>query len=407
MIASRHSVQRRLVAYVSLTMLIMVAGAVAMIYHFSFQHAMANAATLERDLVRTVQAQAEVAVFAANEKIARGVIEGLRTNPHIKGVCMTGLHPGEFAQSGGHVETDDASSQTEYSLMSPVDGREKIGVLTVTRNDLLIQTQASMGALRQSAMFLVQIVVTAVLTMLFSQHLIGKPLAHLADTLAVIKPGSGKRVHVAPADAWNEIGSLAQSANALLDATEAALAEVEARATTDVLTGLPNRRGFMARLQDEFARIERHEISIASVLMCDLDHFKQINDQYGHSRGDAVLQAFGKVVATETRKVDLAGRIGGEEFAIILTGTDESSAFHFAERLRQKSAETTVVHEGATLRFTVSIGVARLLSSDQRAENALARADHNLYIAKQNGRNRVEMGETAPPRHSGQANEAA
>lgn len=402
MIVGRHSVQRRLVAYVSLTMLVLVACAVAMIYHFSFQHEMAHAATLERDLVRTVQAQAEVAVFATNEKIARDVIEGLRTNPHIKGVRMTSLRPGEFAQSGGHVETDDTSSQTEYGLISPVDGKEKIGVLTITRNDLMIQTQASMEALRQSAMFLAQIVVTAVLTILFSQHLIGKPLAHLAHTLAAIKPGSGKRVQVAPADALNEIGSLAHSANALLDATEAALAEVEARATTDVLTGLPNRRGFMTRLQDEFARIKRYEIGMASVLMCDLDHFKQINDQYGHARGDAVLQAFGKVVFTEMRKVDMAGRIGGEEFAIILTGTDESSALHFAERLRQKSAETTVVHEGATLRFTVSIGVARLLSIDQRAEDALARADRSLYLAKQNGRNRVEMGDagTSPSQNA-------
>ncbi|MBK7002626.1 MAG: diguanylate cyclase [Rhodoferax sp.] len=403
MIASRHSVQRRLVAYVSLTMLILVAFAVALTYHMSYQHEMTDAVTLERDLVRTVQAQAEVAVFAANEKIARGVIEGLRTNPNIKGVVLTSLNPKEFTQSGGHVsnvEGEDESSRTAYALMSPVDGLEKIGVLTVMRNDPLIQAQASMGALKQSAIFLGQIALTAVLIMFFSQHLIGKPLANLADTLAAIKPGSGKRVYVAPADALNEIGSLAQSANALLDATEAALAEVEARATTDVLTGLPNRRGFMTRLQDEFARIKRYEIGMASVLMCDLDHFKQINDQYGHARGDAVLQSFGTVVSSEMRKVDMAGRIGGEEFAIILTGTDASSAFHFAERLRQKSAETTVVHEGATLRFTVSIGVTRLLPSDQRAEDALARADHSLYLAKQNGRNRVEMAETAPPQQS-------
>lgn len=403
MIASRHSIQRRLVAYVSLTMLILVACATALAYRISYQHEVADAVALERDLVRTVQAQAEVAVFAANEKIAKGVIEGLRTNPRIKGVMLTSLDTKEFTQSGGYVNpitVEDASSRTAYALMSPVDGREKIGVLTVVRNDLLIQEQASMGALRQSAMFLAQIVLTAALIMLFSHHLIGKPLANLADTLAAIQPGSGERVHVAPADALNEIGSLAQSANALLNATEAALAEVEARATTDVLTGLPNRRGFMARLQDEFARIKRYEIGMASVLMCDLDHFKQINDQYGHASGDAVLQSFGKVVSTEMRKVDMAGRIGGEEFAIILTGTDESSALHFAERLRQRASETTVAHEDVTLQFTVSIGVAQLLPGDQRAEDALARADHSLYRAKQNGRNRVEMTETALPRHS-------
>lgn len=392
MIASRHSVQRRLVAYVSLTMLILAACAAVLTYRLSYQHEVADAATLERDLVRTVQAQAEVAVFATNEKIAKGVIEGLRTNPRIKGVMLTSLDPREFAHSGGAVELENASSRTGYALMSPVDGLEKIGTLTVVRNDPLIQAQASMEAFQQSAMFLAQIVLTAMLIMLFSHHLIGKPLANLAQTLAAIQPGSGKRVQVAPAHTWNEIGSLAHSANTLLDATEAALAEVEARAITDVLTGLPNRRGFMARLQDEFARIKRYEIGMASVLMCDLDHFKQVNDQYGHARGDAVLQAFGQIVATEMRKVDMAGRIGGEEFAVILTGTDEASAFHFAERLRQKSADTTVVHEGVTLRFTVSIGVARLLPGDQRAEDALERADRNLYLAKQNGRNQVAMG---------------
>ncbi len=400
MIASKHSVQRRLVAYVSLTMLILVACAAALAYRMSYQHEVADAAALERDLVRTVQAQAEVAVFAANEKIAIGVIEGLRTNPRIKGVVLASLNPGEFTQRGGYVNNvtaEDASSRTEYALMSPVDGREKIGVLTVVRNGPLIQAQASMGALKQSALFLGQIALTAVLIMLFSHHLIGKPLASLAQTLAAIKPGSGRRVQVAPADALNEIGSLAQSANALLDATEAALAELEARAATDVLTGLPNRRGFMARLQDEFARIKRHETETASVLMCDLDHFKQINDQYGHAGGDAVLQSFGTVVATEMRKADMAGRIGGEEFAIILTATDESRALHFAERLRHRASASTVAHEGATLRFTVSIGVARLLPDDERAEDALARADHGLYRAKQNGRNRVEMAETALP----------
>lgn len=227
MTASRHSVQRRLVAYVSLTMLFLVAFAVALTYRMSYQQVMVNAVTLEHDLVRTVQAQAEVAVFAANENIAKGIIEGLRTNLNIKGVKLTSLNPTEFAQSGGSFEVEDESSLTTYALMSPVDGLEKIGELTVIRNELLVQEQASMWALRQSAMFLGQIALTAVLIFLFSQHLIGKPLANLADNLATIKPGSGERVHVASADASNEIGSLAQSANVLLDATEVALAEVK------------------------------------------------------------------------------------------------------------------------------------------------------------------------------------
>ncbi len=316
MIASRHSVQRRLVAYVSLTMLFLVAFAVALTYHMSYQQVMVNAMTLERDLVRTVQAQAEVAVFAANENIANGVIEGLRTNPIIKGVKLTSLNPTEFAQSGGSFELEDESSLTTYALMSPVDGLEKIGALTVVRNDPLIQAQASAGALKQSAMFLGQIALTAVVIMLFSHHLIGKPLTHLAKNLAAIKPGGGKRVHVAPADAGNEIGSLADNANALLDATEAALADVEARAiklkeSNDILaTTLDSLKTTQTQLEhtnQDFRRLLDNSgegfLSFGADLVVDAQYSLACENMLG--RSPALCQAPELIFAQDPAKAEL------------------------------------------------------------------------------------------------------
>ncbi len=110
-------------------------------------------------------------------------------------------------------------------------------------------------------------------------------------------------------------------------------AELLQLATTDFLTGLPNRRHFMAALENEHARLQRELASCASVLMLDIDHFKRVNDEYGHAVGDAVLRHLGALMCQALRKVDVPGRVGGEEFAILLPGTDLAAAAVFAERL--------------------------------------------------------------------------
>lgn len=169
-------------------------------------------------------------------------------------------------------------------------------------------------------------------------------------------------------------------------------AELLQLATTDFLTGLPNRRHFMAALENEHARLQRELASCASVLMLDIDHFKRVNDEHGHAVGDAVLRHLGALMCQALRKVDVPGRVGGEEFAILLPGTDLAAAAVFAERLRRRVAESSLTIDGGiVITITVSIGMAAMAGTDADCDAVLERADEALYRAKRGGRNRIEQ----------------
>ncbi|MBY0578730.1 MAG: bacteriohemerythrin [Burkholderiales bacterium] len=167
-------------------------------------------------------------------------------------------------------------------------------------------------------------------------------------------------------------------------------AELVHQARTDMLTGLPNRRHFLQLASQELARTGRYG-SLLSILMIDLDQFKAINDAYGHQTGDRTLVKFAEVCRQTMRGVDITGRIGGEEFAILLPETDGNQAFEVAERLRQNiSAAEIETERGEAFHFTASIGVATLSKSIDDIDKLLATADRALYEAKRAGRNRVE-----------------
>jgi two-component system cell cycle response regulator len=157
----------------------------------------------------------------------------------------------------------------------------------------------------------------------------------------------------------------------------------------DSLTGAYNREYFGERLKTELAYAKRHETPL-SLLMIDVDHFKKVNDTYGHPAGDAVLVAMVGAVSSTLRGEDVVARYGGEEFAVILRGIELGNAVTAAERLRELVAEQTVTHAGAVIRCTVSIGVASLAcTSSPTMEALVAVADRRLYLAKRGGRNRV------------------
>jgi len=168
-------------------------------------------------------------------------------------------------------------------------------------------------------------------------------------------------------------------------------AELLEMATTDALTGLPNRRTFMSRLEEEFARVKRFGTHQVAVLMLDLDYFKSINDTHGHAAGDEVLRQVAMLIRNETRRVDLCSRLGGEEFAILLVGATLVAASEFAERLRGKIAAAAIIHDGKAISVTASIGIAAMKASDDAADESLLRADGALYHAKDFGRNRVKV----------------
>jgi diguanylate cyclase (GGDEF)-like protein/PAS domain S-box-containing protein len=183
------------------------------------------------------------------------------------------------------------------------------------------------------------------------------------------------------------------------DITERRKLEAELRelAATDMLTGIPNRRAFIARLEEEHARIRRFPEQQAAVLMLDLDHFKKVNDTHGHPAGDAVLRHVAELISSRIRAVDACGRLGGEEFSILLTGAALPAAAEFADRLRQAIAASPTFHEGLKLTVTVSIGIAALSAEDAGADAALQRADRALYRAKESGRDRSEVDTGAQP----------
>ena len=167
--------------------------------------------------------------------------------------------------------------------------------------------------------------------------------------------------------------------------------ELTRLATTDPLTGVSNRRHFIEQLEMELAHVIRFGKTTA-FLMVDIDHFKRVNDTHGHATGDAVLKHFAELTKQRLRRVDLLGRLGGEEFGILLPGTDSAGAVLFAERLRNYVADTPAQSGNGAVSITISIGIAMFTATDASPDSIMARADVALYQAKEYGRNRVEVG---------------
>jgi diguanylate cyclase (GGDEF)-like protein len=164
----------------------------------------------------------------------------------------------------------------------------------------------------------------------------------------------------------------------------------------DPLTSLPNRRALAEGLEREWARVERNGFNL-SLIIADIDHFKRINDNYGHSIGDRMLQQVAKVIKAQCRRNDLPARYGGEEFAILLPDANMSGAFHMAERCRQEVEAIRLTVGDISIRTTASFGLATYLQATS-IQALLDAADAALYEAKQAGRNTVCIaGDVAPP----------
>jgi len=169
---------------------------------------------------------------------------------------------------------------------------------------------------------------------------------------------------------------------------EAANAELEKAAVTDALTGALNRGATIGRLAEEFERSRRENLEL-SVVMLDLDHFKRINDSFGHASGDRALQEFVTRMRASVRTYDIVGRIGGEEFLVVTPGTDATTALRLANRILDELRKEPIRDHGAII-LTASAGVAEMLSSDEGIDTIIARADAALYRAKDLGRDRAE-----------------
>ena len=173
--------------------------------------------------------------------------------------------------------------------------------------------------------------------------------------------------------------------------------ELQRLATTDPLTGALNRRSFFEQGESELRRARRYGAPL-SLILVDVDHFKQVNDGFGHCAGDAVLRRLVETLKAALREHDLVCRYGGEEFALLFPETDQVGAEMIAERLRHAVAALEVAHEDGTIRPTVSIGGTQVEVDSDSLESALSRADAALYRSKEAGRNRVTFaGPTVEP----------
>lgn len=170
------------------------------------------------------------------------------------------------------------------------------------------------------------------------------------------------------------------------------MAKLEVENITDPLLGIYNRRYMEQRLKEETARANRYNLPL-SLAILDVDHFKRVNDAYGHPIGDEVLRRLCDTLRAKVREVDLFARYGGEEFVVVLPNTGEREAWRLAERLRKAAEESPIVIEsGGRLEFktTVSIGTSTCAAGTRDGEQLLRAADQALYRAKSSGRNRVE-----------------
>jgi diguanylate cyclase (GGDEF)-like protein len=200
----------------------------------------------------------------------------------------------------------------------------------------------------------------------------------------------------------DKAGHVEQFCMLVYDVTEQALGklgmehlneELKTASRVDGLTGLYNRRYWQERF-DEVFKLSKRRGKPSTAMMLDIDHFKRINDTYGHQAGDKVIKMLAALIKRCTRETDLAGRYGGEEFAIILTDSALDNAKVVAERIRQFAQRLEVEHEGKTIRFTISLGLAEFDSNIKSAMGWLELADQALYEAKQNGRNQHRVFES-------------
>jgi diguanylate cyclase (GGDEF)-like protein len=194
-------------------------------------------------------------------------------------------------------------------------------------------------------------------------------------------------------------GKVQKLAVIVYDVTDIATSKLELKSAnerlalmsrTDGLTGLLNRAYWEELLETEYMRQQRNAREMC-LIMFDIDHFKKVNDTYGHPAGDDVIRAVSEAVKVNSRATDISGRYGGEEFTILLIDSDQENTFQFAERLREAIASTKVSTEAGELSVTVSLGIASFSSDYQHHGQWIEAADKALYVSKESGRNKTSI----------------
>lgn len=240
--------------------------------------------------------------------------------------------------------------------------------------------------------FMVAIAIVMLSAKVLSQHIL-VPLSLLQK--GVDRFGDGDLSHRINLSTQDELAALANAFNTMAQTLEQSQGELRRLATVDGLTGVYNRREFNRWLTLEIER-SRRECYPISLVMVDIDHFKKLNDTYGHQAGDEALRHVGRLLKRDVRPGDHVARYGGEEFAIILPNASRADAFTVAERIRVSiEAQVIPLSLEQSLTFTASLGFATFIIDQDTEETFGQRADQALYYAKHSGRNRVSSAEEA------------
>jgi two-component system, cell cycle response regulator len=265
----------------------------------------------------------------------------------------------------------------------------RISAITQLRDEINERHQL-MGII-MAACFGGALLIFAVASFTMARHVF-RPLRQLGD--GINRYGQGELSHRIEIDTRNELGELAHGINLMAERLERDQIELEDLAIRDSLTNLYNRREFERLLEEEMHRALRYEHPL-SMLLIDIDKFKEINDNLGHRAGDHALQLVAAVIAGISRKGDIISRYGGDELATLLPETPIEDAMSLAERIRsQVSRQQLMADDGENIALSLSIGVATTSDTINSGEELVDAADRAMYLAKTGGRNRVRRNES-------------
>lgn len=343
-----------------------------------------QSAAVAADIERMEALGLEPAKAARARIVHRDLVDGAEALAGITEEILTGSGPTETLENRRKrlIQRQELISSEVTTLMSGLARDTELEV-SAFQNDVLRSGYWLAGTMGLGA-------VAAVLAVL---ALYRDTRRHMLDRLRTLTEAArewrlGGRGDIPVDERGDEISEMAGALRDLISAANRRTEELAAQAQTDMLTGMFNRRGFQQRAEAELARAGRYGTPL-TVLVGDIDHFKQVNDTHGHAVGDAALRHVAALWQDVLRDSDISGRLGGEEFAALLPHTDADAAIVVAERIRGDLAVNDLpLAGGGMLIMTISIGIATA-APGEGLSSLLARADDALYAAKRAGRNRV------------------
>ncbi len=375
-----------------------------------------------KQLEETVRVPISTSLWQFNQKQLEALTSGLIEMPIIEGVDVFENQGNKVISKRSYAPGSVPLSlfDTKSGLNWVLNGQEiPLGSLTLYSSSEVVLDRVLFGFALIAITAIIKISILFGLFMWAFDRFLAGPLKELMSQVDDIQLGqnAGKRFILSITDK-NELYQLKEHMNTMLSAIEQdrerlledekakrdwleeavekrteellkANEKLKDLAAKDVLTGALNRGSFFDSAQ-HMLDLSHRQKTTASFVMMDLDHFKKVNDTYGHFIGDKVLVHFTHTIKTLLRKSDLLGRIGGEEFAIFLPDTGSDGTYQLAEKLRKTIAGSTLEIDGKTVTYTVSMGVVSTEPEDTSITELFKRADLKLYEAKENGRNRVE-----------------